>query len=215
MVQSFDPPSTRSVSPVIQLALSEARKVTAPAISSGCATRFKRLQAQRVVAAFVGLREARHVGRDDAGRDGVHAHAALAERGSEVPHERIDCALRRCVRRQFANRRARRQRRKQHDAAASAQHRQKLLHEEERRAHVDGEEVVEIFDGRVFDTRGFRDARVRDEHVQPSADHGAHAGWRAYADRRRCADRRRSFCACPPLATISATVESAAASLLL
>src|SRR6478752_549773 len=37
--QSFEPPSTWTVSPVIQRASSEARKATTPPISSGCAMR--------------------------------------------------------------------------------------------------------------------------------------------------------------------------------
>ena len=39
-LHSFEPPSTRSVSPVTQRAASEARKPMACAMSSGCATRF-------------------------------------------------------------------------------------------------------------------------------------------------------------------------------
>src|ERR1700722_17512995 len=39
-VQSFEPPSTRRVSPVTQGAASEARKTMAPEMSSGWATRF-------------------------------------------------------------------------------------------------------------------------------------------------------------------------------
>jgi hypothetical protein len=44
-----------------------------------------------------------------------------------------------------------------------------LLHEEKWRAHIDGEQVVEILDGGFFDRRGLRDARVRDENVESFA----------------------------------------------
>src|SRR5262249_7034334 len=67
------------------------------------------------------------------------------------------------------------QRRKQYDAAAFAQHRQKLLDEKVGRTHVDGKEVVKVFDGRLFDARGSGNARVRNQHVEPSTDDGAHA----------------------------------------
>src|SRR6476646_9020417 len=39
------------------------------------------------------------------------------------------------------------------DAAAVSQDRQQLLHQEERRADIDGEELVEIFDRGVLDRR--------------------------------------------------------------
>ena len=77
LVTSFEPPSTRSVSPVIQRASSEARKVIASRDIVRLREALQGLQAQREVAARIGLGEARHVGGDDAGRDGVDADAAL------------------------------------------------------------------------------------------------------------------------------------------
>ena len=68
---------------MIQRASSEARKATTSAMSSGWPMRLQRLHAEREVAAFVGLGEARHVGRDDAGRDRVDADAARAQRAAK------------------------------------------------------------------------------------------------------------------------------------
>ena len=59
------------------------------------------------------------------------------------------------------------------DVAALAQGRQQLLHQEERRADVDGEEVVEVLDRGVLDARRLRDAGIGDQDVEPVADDGA------------------------------------------
>jgi len=46
----------------------------------------QRLNAKREVAPCIGLGEARHVGRDGAGRHGVDADAPFAKIGSEMLH---------------------------------------------------------------------------------------------------------------------------------
>jgi hypothetical protein len=45
-----------------------------------------------------------------------------------------------------------------------------LLDEEERRAHVDGEQPIEILDRRVLDGRGFRHPGVGDQDIEAVAD---------------------------------------------
>jgi hypothetical protein len=47
-----------------------------------------------------------------------------------------------------------------------------LLHQEERRAHIDGELTVEVFDRRLFNGRRLRDPGVGDEDVETVADDG-------------------------------------------
>ncbi|CAB3777793.1 hypothetical protein LMG28614_00463 [Paraburkholderia ultramafica] len=93
--------------------------------------------------------------------------------------ERIHGAFGGRIGRQRADRCTRRERRQQDHAAALAHHRQQLLHEKVRRAHVHGEQIVEIFDGRFLDTDRFRNAGVRDQNVEALTDH------RAYLFRQR------------------------------
>ena len=91
-VQSFEPPSTWIVSPVIQRA-SRMRGMH----YTGDVVRFghtlQRLHAQRDVAALRPLGEVRHVGLDDAGRHGVDADASLPELRREVLDQRVNRAL--------------------------------------------------------------------------------------------------------------------------
>ena len=50
------------------------------------------------------------------------------------------------------------------------QHRQELLYEKERRAHVDGKQLVEVLDGRLFDARGPGYAGIGDQDIEARAD---------------------------------------------
>ena len=93
--------------------------------------------------------------------------------------QRVDGALGRRIGRQRADRGVRGQRGEQDDAAALTQNRQQLLHEEERRPDVDGEQLVELLDGGVFDRRRSRGAGVGDEDVEPVADDLANLGCQA------------------------------------
>ena len=89
------------------------------ATSAGWPMRFSACIPITTVAALFGLGEVRHVGVDHAGRDGIDADAARAERRGEVLHQRVDGALGRCVGRQRADGGARAERRDEHDAAPS------------------------------------------------------------------------------------------------
>src|SRR5206468_1311615 len=68
---------------------------------------------------------------------------------------------------------ARRERGDQHDTAAFMQDRLQLLYQEERRADIDGEQRVEIADGRFFDGCSFGDAGIGDKDVEPIAHNAA------------------------------------------
>jgi hypothetical protein len=87
-IQSFEPPSTWTVSPVIQRASSEARKATTPPTSSGSARRFKACMPSVLLAACIGLGEVRHVGLDDTWSDGIHPDGANSETRSASPKYR-------------------------------------------------------------------------------------------------------------------------------
>jgi hypothetical protein len=113
--QSFEPPSTWIVSPVIQRASSEARKATADVVHT-----------ERESPARIRLGEVRHVGLDNAQGDGIDANAARAMHESEVLHQRVDGPLRRGVRRKRADSGMGLERRKQDDAATAAEDRQEL-----------------------------------------------------------------------------------------
>ena len=208
--QSLEPPSTRSVSPVIQRAASEARKAIASPMSSGWATRFRACRPSVKSRPRVGPGEARHVGLDNARRDGVDADAALTERGGEVLHQRVDGPLRRGIGDERADRGVRGERRQQHDAAAIAQDRQQLLHQEERRADVDGEQAVEVLDRGVLDRGILRDAGVGDEDVQPVADDAADLGGQLCGP-SGAAMSADTASARPPAARISRSTASASA----
>jgi len=90
-----------------------------------------------------------------------------------VLHHRIDGAFGGRVSVDRPDRGARRERGQEHDTATLPENRQKLLHKKERRAHIDGEQTIEILDSRLFDRGRLRDAGVRDEDVQSIADNGA------------------------------------------
>jgi LysR family transcriptional regulator, regulator for bpeEF and oprC len=45
-----------------------------------------------------------------------------------------------------------------------------FLRKKERRSHIDREQVVEVFDGRLFDRRCAGDARIGNEYVEAAAD---------------------------------------------
>ena len=49
----------------------------------------------------------------------------------------------------------------------------RLLDEEKRRADVDGEQPVEVFDRRLFNGRGFGNAGISNQDVEAIADDGA------------------------------------------
>ena len=50
------------------------------------------------------------------------------------------------------------------------QNRQQLLHQKEGRTYIDGEQLIEILNGGIFDGGGFRHARVSDKDIEPIAD---------------------------------------------
>jgi hypothetical protein len=102
LLQSFEPPSTRMVAPVIHRASSDARKATTQDVLR-LAEPFQRLYAESIFAARIRFGQARHVSLDDAWRNGVHANAATAEHGGEMLHQRVDCALCRGISRQGAD----------------------------------------------------------------------------------------------------------------
>src|ERR1700761_5297763 len=57
----------------------------------------ERLQAEREVAALVGLGKGRHVGGDDAGRDRIDPDTAPAERRRKMLHQPVDRTLGCCI----------------------------------------------------------------------------------------------------------------------
>jgi hypothetical protein len=77
----------------------------------------------------------------------------------------------------------------------SPKHRQQLLYEKVRRAHVDREEVVKVFDGRFFDGGRLGDARVRDQNIQPVAGQRAHPFCKLVRAIRGAQIGRDLFCA--------------------
>ena len=50
------------------------------------------------------------------------------------------------------------------------------LNEEERRAHVDGEQRIEVGDRRLFNRRGPRDAGIGDQDVEAISDDASNVG---------------------------------------
>jgi hypothetical protein len=101
-IQSFAPPSTWIVWPVIQRASPDAGKATAPVMSPGSAIRLS-VWIPSAKASRLGLGEARHVGPDLAGRPAVDPYSARAQRDGKVLDERVDDALGRRVGRQDAD----------------------------------------------------------------------------------------------------------------
>ena len=85
-------------------------------------------------------------------------------------HQRFDCALGGGVCRKRADRGACGKRGDEHDAAALAHDGQQLLHQKIRGAHVDGEQLVEVFDRGVLDAGRLRDAGIGDQNVEAIAD---------------------------------------------
>ena len=69
-------------------------------------------------------------------------------------HQRVNGALACCIGRDRPDHAARPQRRKENDAATLRQDRKQLLDQKEGSANVDGEQLIEILNGRLFDRRG-------------------------------------------------------------
>src|SRR5438105_11244433 len=82
--QSFDPPSTGILAPVIQRAASDARNATTSATSSGLPIRFNACMASVASPPCLGLRKIRHISVDHAWSDRVYADAPCPENGSPV-----------------------------------------------------------------------------------------------------------------------------------
>src|SRR5258708_4626054 len=64
---------------------------------------FQSLHSKSEIPTLVSLRKVRHVGLDDARRDGVHANATNAEHESEMLRQRVYRALRRGIGRQSSD----------------------------------------------------------------------------------------------------------------
>jgi hypothetical protein len=127
------------------------------------------LHVQREFPTGVSLREVRHVGVYDAWGHGIDPNSAWAKRCRKVFDQSVDRSLGRRISRQRANHRTCAERRNEDNATAISQNRKRLLNEKERRADVYREEAVEILNGRIFDVRRLRHARIRNENVQPVA----------------------------------------------
>jgi hypothetical protein len=172
-LQSFEPPSTATMSPVIQRASSETRKAMTEATSAGVPIRL------RLCIPMTTARPSSVLVKFDMSVSITPGATALtrmprAEGSSEILHQRVDGALRAGVSRQRADRRPRSERRQEHDGAAAAEHRQQLLEEKIRGADVDGEEIIEVLDRDVLEPRRVGNPRVRHDDVEPVADQAAH-----------------------------------------
>jgi hypothetical protein len=85
-------------------------------------------------------------------------------------HQRVNGALARCIGRDRPDDAARPQRRKKNDAATPRQNRKRLLDQKEGSANVDGEQLIEILNGGIFDGGRFRDPRISGKDIEAIAD---------------------------------------------
>jgi len=69
-----------------------------------------------------------------------------------------------------------RERRDEHYAAATVENGQELLHKEIGSANVDGELIVEVLDGHVFDRCRLQDSRIGHNNIKPFANEIANSG---------------------------------------
>ena len=168
--QSFEPPSTAMMSPVIQRASSETRNAMTEATSSGWPMRLSACMPITVVRPSSVLVKFDMSVSITPGATALTRMPRGAERGGEIFHQRIDGALGAGIGRQRADRGARAERRQEHDAAAVAHDRQQLLHQEIRRADVDGEQAVEVLDRHGLERRRVRNPGIGHEDVEPAAD---------------------------------------------
>jgi hypothetical protein len=147
---------------------SEERKHTADVVRRRNA--LERLHRHRELPTGVGVGKARHFRVDDARRDRVHANAARTQRCGKVLDQGVYSALRRCIGRDRADRRARDEGRDEDYIRAVSQHRQQLLNEKVGRADVDREQPVEVLDAQSFDGDGLGDAGIGDQNIELSID---------------------------------------------
>ena len=113
------------------------------------------LHAQREIAAGVRFGEVRHIGLDHTGRHRIDADPAGAKQRGKMLHQRVNGALRCCIGWDRPDNAACRERRDENDTASFRQDRKQLLDEKEGGANVDGEQLIEILNGGIFDGGGF------------------------------------------------------------
>jgi len=158
--------STWIVSPVIQRASGDTRNATASAMSSGWAIRFSVCSQTCSRGPHPSWR------RTTCPLPRRRPTALTRTPRARAPRQMLDQRVRS---RPWSRHRPascdhgmRREQREQYDAAALMKDGLQLLHKEERRADIDGKQIVEILDRRFLDDRRLRHAGVGDEDVERS-----------------------------------------------